>query len=257
MTDDEQIAGWIDGALPPEAAARFEARLASDPELARQVAAWQRNDDLLRGAFDAPMAQEVDNALLARMGLAAAAPAPAAQSASVIDLPNRQAKAAAANDNPARWRWALPLGGALAAGLALAVILTGPPPLLGTGGNADTMFAEAMERLPSRGEQALPDGSRVSPVLSFAAADGRFCREFSIIGGAKLGGGIACKGSSGWKVEARSAAAAATVDPEQITMAAGPDGSALDAAYARLGASDPLSIDAERQLIASGWKSRP
>ena len=255
--NDERVAGWLDGSLSAAEAARFEADLASNPELAEQVADWQRNDDLLRAAFNAPFEQEVDDALLARMGLATPtlASAPASGSTEVIDLAARRRSAAVANDNLPRRRWALPLGGAIAAGLALAVVLTGGPSLFAPTGSADVRFAEAMEKLPSRTQLVLPDGGQVAPVLSFAAADGRYCREFTVSGGTRPGGGIACKGSAGWKIEARSAVGAVPADPGTIGMAGGPDGRSLDAAYARLGASDPVSVQTEQRLIAGGWKS--
>jgi hypothetical protein len=237
---DERIAAWLDGTLGLEESAAFEAEMDRDPALAEQVANWQANDDLLRAAYNAPIEQGVDDALLTRMGLSAPA---------------------AANDNPERWpirrRWALPLGGALAASIALAIMLTGNPPSPGPAGNSATEFAMALDRLPARSTATLADGAKVSPVLSFVAADGRYCREFAVTGGASPGGGIACKGASGWTIEALSAAGAAPADPDRIVMAGGSSESPLDSAYARLGASDPLSADAERQLIASEWKQLP
>ncbi len=236
MSDrDERVAAWLDGTMSESECALFEAELERDPALAEQVAAWQENDALLRAAYDAPMTEAVDDALLARMGLAAKPAAPVT-----------------ANDNPVWRRWMFPAGGAAAAGFALALFFGANPPA----GAPDSaaQLADAMEHLPSRGTRVMGDGGKISPVLSFAAADGRFCREFTVVGGTQSGGGIACKGDSGWKIEARSASGAAAADPGQIATAGGPDDQQLAAAYTRLGASDPLSGDAEGRLIASGWK---
>jgi hypothetical protein len=236
MTDrDERVAAWLDGTMSEDECMLFEAELERDPALAAQVAAWQDNDALLRAAYDAPMTQAVDEALLARMGLA-----------------EKPAPPVAANDNPLWRRWMFPAGGAVAAGLAL-VFLFGANPRAGQSGS-ETQFAAAMEELPSRAVRVMAGGGKVSPVLSFAAADGRFCREFAVSGGAQPGGGIACKDGAEWKVEARSASGAPATDPGRIATAGGPDDQELAAAYARLGASDPLSVDAEGRLIASGWK---
>lgn len=245
---EELIAGWLDHALDPADKARFEAELARDPALAAQVAAWRDNDALLREAFSAPIRQGVDDALLRRMNLERPVPR------LVASRPDPAPEVRAANDNP-RWRtWlrprlAVPLGGLVAAGLALAVLLPGQP---SAGQDALSL---AMTQLPSGEARALPDGSLVTPALSFAAADGRFCREFAISGRAAATG-IACKGANGWSVEARSEGAATTADPGRIGVASGRDGTGLDAAYARLGAGDPLSAADERALIAAGW-ARP
>ena len=251
---DELIVAWLDGMMSPEDAAQFKAELARDPELAEQVATWGTNDALLRAAFRAPIVEGVNEALLARMKLAPPV-APAEQEppngATALRFPERPA-----NDNPARprslRRWLAPAGGLLAAGLAVAVLLPGQKQ-----GNAAgppmAQLASAMEHLPSRSARTLPDGLRVTLVLSFAAKDGRFCREYTV-SGSRAGGGIACKGTAGWTVEARSSSGAVPEDAGVIRQAGGPDGAALDAAYARLGASDPLPVEAEQRLIASGWE---
>jgi hypothetical protein len=41
-----------------------------------------------------------------------------------------------------------------------------------------------------------------------------------------------------------------------VALAGGEDGAALDAAYARIGASDPLEAQAEAALIKGGWQRR-
>ena len=254
---EDRIAAWLDGALDNDEATRFVAEMERDPALAERVAAWAGNDDLLRAAFDGPIEQGVDAALLARMGLGAKRPAPTLVPAKVVEFrpAPRISSPAGANDNSPLRRFAWPLGGALAASIAAALVLTGYPPSDSSTVVADARFAQAMEQLPSRGELVLPDRGRVSPVLSFAAADGRYCREFAIRGGPRPGGGIACKGPPGWSIEVRSTLPGAAPDDALIVTAGGPDGAALDAAYARLGASDPFSAEAERALIAQGWKN--
>ena len=254
---EDRIAAWLDGALGDEEAARFAADMERDPALAERVAAWASNDDLLRAAFNGPIKQGVDAALLARIGLGNDRPTPMPVPADVVQFKPapRISSPTGANDNSPLRRFAWPLGGALAASIAAAMVLTGYPTPDSSAVVADARFAQAMEQLPSRGELVLPDRGRVSPVLSFAAADGRYCREFAIRGGPRPGGGIACKGPPGWSIEARSTLPGAAPDDARIVTAGGPDGAALDAAYARLGASDPLSGEAERALIAQGWKN--
>lgn len=233
MTDEmeQRLAAWLDGAMTEAEMAEFEQLLESDPELAERAANWQANDQFIAGAF-APLADAaVDPAMLERLGLA------------------EQAVPVAANDNPPWWRgrgWALG-GGALAASLALAVVV------LGQGGNParPDELSLALDNTPSLQTATLADGRTVQPRLTVRAKDGRWCREY--ISGDQ--DALACRGDKGWDVMATGKAA-----PQQtggdVALAGGEDGAALDAAYARIGASDPLEAQAEADLIKGGWQRR-
>ncbi|MEQ1716796.1 MAG: hypothetical protein ABL907_12555, partial [Hyphomicrobium sp.] len=103
MTDrSEIILAYLDGTLEGTALVAFEAELEQDKALAGEVARFIANEDLLRAAFDAPMQEPVDTALLERMGLGIADKA-------VADIP--ALALLAANDNPPSWRrWQWPVG---------------------------------------------------------------------------------------------------------------------------------------------------
>lgn len=242
-TPSERIAAFLDGALDDAEQAAFEAELESNPALAAEVERMLGNDSLLREAFDGPISEGVDDALLTRMGLAQ----PAA--GEVIDLASRRAaEPKVANDNTPGWsrsRW--PLGGAVAAALALMVTIG-----VGSGG---TSFDAALDGTPSGQLAALEDGTNLTPVLSFRAGDGRYCREFSLGSGERGGSGIACRDGSGWQVEALDEGATELARSDEIVLAEGADANGLNAAYARLAAGDPLAGEAESALIASGWDS--
>jgi hypothetical protein len=231
MTDEmeQRLAAWLDGAMTEAEAAAFEQLLDSDPELAARAAEWQANDQFIAGAF-APLADApVDPALLELLGLAEVPPP------------------VAANDNPPWWRsWALG-GGALAASLALAMVL------LGQGGNParPDELSLALDNTPSLKTARLADGRTVQPRLTVRAKDGRWCREY--ISGDQ--DALACRGDKGWEVMA-SGKAAAQQGGGDVALAGGEDGAALDAAYAQIGASDPLEAQAEAELIKSGWQTR-
>lgn len=234
----EWISAYLDGALDPAGMTAFEQALESDPALAADMERLLANDSLLRAAFDSPMRDDVDAALLARMGLAEPAGEPSA-------VP------AAANDNPRFWRgWRLPAAGAIAAGLALAVTMGIP------GGPAPMPFGLALDITASGQLARLEDGTGLTPVLSFAATDGRFCREFSLSGAGVGGKGIACREGPGtWRVEALEPGATRLADTAGIVLAAGTESAVLTAAYDRLGAGDPLPMDREARLIAGQWQA--
>ncbi len=228
---DEQLSAWLDGALPPEEMALVEAAVAADPALAERAAAWQETDRRIVGAF-APIAQQpVDAEMLDRLGLAKPpAPQPA-------------------NDNPPWWRrHALPLGGAIAASLvAVAVLLQTGSPVP----SSDQGISLALETTPSLSTSRLADGRELRPLLTVRSADGRYCREY------QLGkeSGLACRDSEGWKVEA-TASAQPSAKPGEAVLAGGTGNTALDAAYSRIGAGDPLDAAAEAALLKNQWKGR-
>lgn len=244
MTDrSEMITAYLDGTLDEAALAAFEIEMARDESLAEEVARFARGDDMLRAAFDAPMRDPIDAALLERMGLG---------TVKVIDTGPPATVPLAANDNPSflrRWQW--PAGGAIAASLALfAVLQSGQEP------KSTNEFAAALESAPSLAPVKLANGGDITPRLTFVAGDGRYCREYLRTGSSVSEAGIACRRDGIWQVEARSEGGGKLPDPAEIAAASGEGTTGLDAAYARLGASDPLGADAERKLIERNWSNR-
>lgn len=224
MTDDieQRLAAWLDGALSPKEAAAFEAELAADPQLAARAANWRANDAFLAGALAPLAASPIEPELLASMGLAAPT---------------------AANDNPPWWRrHALPLGGAVAASLAVALLLVQP------GGQPRDALSLALDTTPALSPARLADGRVIEPTLTVRAADGRWCREFRSSGTVSL----ACRKDGRWTIEGevRGSGPAASGD---VGLAGGSDSAALDAAYRKIGASDPIAAEREAELIGKGW----
>lgn len=229
MTDrDERIAAYLDGQLSDEEMAAFQAAMEADPSFADEVARFGSNDDLLRAAFDAPMQEPVDAALLERFGLA-------------------EPTTVAANDNAPLWqRWKYPLGGAIAASLALVFVSQ-----IGVGG--PDALSTALDKTPSRIAAQIDGGKTVTPQLSFAAADGRFCREFILKAADTTSTGIACRANGKWSVEAQAAGGADLPASGEIMTAGGGSAAGLEASYDRLSPSDPFDAGREAELIANGW----
>lgn len=228
--DDERLAAWLDGALSAEETAAFAAELERNPALAAKAEAWQANDHALAQALRANE-RPIDEALLARLGLAAA--------------PAQSPALPAANDNPPmrRFGW-LAAGSALAASVAAAMMLTLRPPAPVDG------LSDALERTASLGTAQLADGRRITPLLTVRAADGRWCREFRE--GEETA--LACRADAGrWSIEARGRNAGGQ-ETGGMAVAAGADPAALEAAYSKLGAGDPIGTADEQALIAKGWQ---
>lgn len=229
----ELIAAYLDGSLDGEALVAFEAEMQADSALAADVQRWRSNESLLHTAFPLD-SNGINPAMLEKLGLGEPVP-----QARPIPL--------AANDN--RWSWGRVAiaGGAIAASIA-AVMVFLEPEKSGLAGNRQ--FQIAMETLPSGETLDLTEQGAVGPVLSFRAGDGRYCREFA---GAKVGGGIACRSSDGWTVEAQTARGTEISTNGEIRTAAGNDPKSLNAVMDRLNASDPLDKEKENKAISSGW----
>ena len=240
---DLRITAYLDGAMSEEEALRFERELEADAELADEVARLASNDDMLRQAMAVDGEAGVDDAFLVRMGLAEATAAPPHASDQIVSPEP-------ANDNPPFWRkWQVGAGAAIAA--CLALVLTFALPSAGS-----PEFGDALETTPSGQLASLGDGATITPILTFEAGDGRFCREFTFAAAQSESSGIACRSSTGWTIEAWSDDAVETPDSSEIALAGSDGPSSLDDAYARLEAGDPLAMDRESEIIRNGWASQ-
>jgi len=250
----DQISLWLDHALSEEESAEFELWLESDPQFAEEVARMQEsapryrgNDATLRSAL--PADEPVPEALMARLGLTI--PSPAAESdreqtpSNVVDIATARTRRARLFQP--QWLAA----GAIAASIALGIVMIPGAGVSDPFGSA--RFQSAMMQTPSQGVASLDDGKTVRPSLSFAAADGRWCREFGLADGKSVQTGVACKTSKGWTVEGLVDGGTTQDGYGAFRTAGGADPTALDAVYKRLGASDPLSGDQEKALIAKAW----
>ncbi len=234
---DDAIAAYVDGELDAAQRADLEAALAADPVLADRV----ERERALRSRVEAAFAAVLDEPVPQRLLEALQPPA-------VIDL-----AAARAVRERRRWHW--PEWGAMAACLAIGVFV----------GRAwlapavDTPFATDGGRLLARGalDRALTaqlagesDGGVALPV-SFAGADGRWCRSFVLA--RESIAGLACRGDAGWQVEllagAEPAAPAGSVRPAATAL---PE-PVLRAIDARI-AGEPLDAAGERAARAGGWR---
>lgn len=247
--DHERVSAYVSGEMTPHEAAAFEQEIEGNLELAAIVERWRGNDAMLKQAFVAPEATDISGALLARLGLAETA---TPENVVALDSFRRQRTMQNDNSTSPKWRW--PLVGSIAASLVVAVAVGNfwlPKP---TGIASEAAFQTAMNGSASGVAVALNDTQTLTPILSFEAKDGRFCREFAVEGHAAGIQGIACKSGNQWTVEALVTGAGTLPSNGDIRTAGGKDSASLEAAYDRLGASDPLNAENENNYISNGWK---
>ena len=214
---------YVDGELDAAAAARVEAAMRADPELAARVAAQQRLRAQLQQAY-APVLEE--------------------------PVPRRLSKAAARTARPGT---SMPAWMAAAASLALGVLLVGwwqarpGQPLRFADGDlvANASLADALDR----GLAADARARQVSVGLSFRSRAGNYCRSFAIPGQSLAG--LACRSDAGWRVVALGEDLAQGSELRQASSALPP--AVLAEIDARL-QGEPLDAAAERQARDAGWR---
>lgn len=235
---EETLLAYVDGELDPAAAARVDAALADDPELAAAVARERALRRRLRSAFDPIGEEPVPERLIA----AARGETARSQPAHSVRPPRRRAV----------WRY----GGAMAAGIVVGVLFMRVLPnfeagqwrsdrdgtLWATGKLArelDTQLASA----PAAGATAIG--------LTFKTDDGEYCRTFTTAGpGAQAG--LACHGQQGWRVPVlMEAPPSSTGEMRRASTALSP--ALLQEVDARM-QGEPLDAEAERVARDAGWR---
>jgi hypothetical protein len=249
---DEEVFAFVDGELPPEAMARIEAAMATDPQLALRVETQRSLRRLLSGAHAG-----VGRGPEARGVTAAAKPPPASKPAEVIAFPGAQAKKAKEKAKTRDLKTPKPAGAAgqgapawiglvacLIAGLVIGR-LAAPSPVTLSG--ADDPAPLAAGPL-AKALNTLDSGQALGPVRigqSFKTPSGFYCRSFQASGRSSIAG-VACRDPDAWRVRAVSPANASPAGP-QIPAA-------ILAAVDSMRAGPPLDPAGEAKAKAAGWK---
>lgn len=243
---DEEVFAFVDGELPPEAMARIEAAMETDPQLALRVETQRSLRRLLSGAH-AGVGREREP-----RGATAAKPPPAASKpAEVIAFPGAQDKKTKEKAKPRELKLSKPAGAAgrgvpawvglsacLVAGLVIGRLAAPPPVTLSGADEPAPIAAGPLAQALNTQSSGQAEGP-VRIALSFRTASGVYCRAFQASGRSPLAG-IACRDPDAWRVRA--------VSP------AGPNQAPVLAAVGAMIAGPPLDAAGEAKAKAAGWK---
>lgn len=238
---DEDLSAFIDGALDPERHAALEAQLGADASLAARLGALVDANDAIKHAFDAPLVEPVPARFQALLAETTAPPRP---TGSIMPFPIRP-------QPPAAHAWRM----AMAAGVALVVGAIGGG--VGAGllaprdGALMARLGPALQTTASAQTAQLGGQETLKPILTFVAADGRFCREFEYAQRGDGFVGVACMEGKIWRLEAMLAAETRADAADGYRQATGHAAVALDAVLSALGAQEPLSAEAEKEALAT------
>ncbi len=129
-------------------------------------------------------------------------------------------------------------------------------PLLTTHVSADQPLYQALQSASANELFYLGgDGELVMPVLSFQAADGRYCRQFELNSGLAVSLGVACQQGDFWEIKVLLAAGERMAGQTAYQVAAGYSHNALNAVLDGLWSGAALTAEQEYQLIMLNWRS--
>lgn len=231
----EELMGYADGQLDAEQTKRIEQALASHPELRAAVEDHRRTRAAAREAVEAVTEAPLSPGL-AKLAVSLKAPH------------RRDPDAMARQGGPRRMApmlsWPIAAAACLVAGVVSAMLVARNDDGLvrwRNGPSAGAVLARVLEASPS-GEAS----GNAKVVASFAAGDGRYCRQFEV---GETTDGVACRTDGTWNilVLARRPGGAGSY------QAAG-GGDAVALAVAGLQPGPRIEGDAEHQLIARKWK---
>ncbi len=255
MISDETLVSYMDGELTPAETGLVESALADSPELLRGLLAMLRADKAAGTYFhtidDRPLPAGIVTAL--EQFPTGASTEDAADN--VVSLAGAPAPAPAYV--PRRAAWHLPLAASIALAIGLGTGLNLGVAPRDTARTSSLIAAsqplyDVLESVAS-GQTVALEGEitrYATPLMTVAAADGAFCREFEIAGPQVIVRGAACRqGDSSWLVAVQTAEA--TINADGNYQTASEQRPAAIAVF--LAAAAPVDKAQEQALIANKW----
>lgn len=250
MQDNELLSAYIDGELAADDAARLAERLAIEPELMRRLEAMRSGDAAVRAVYakldETPLPDSVSRMLDSQRE--------EATTGRVVALTRR-----------AKPRFfSLPVAIAASVALIAGFLALRQPPVVPQLDAVDALVAgqldaggeiqDFLERGMSGQLQSLGDAAQMQVVLSFERDGGGFCRQLYVAATDRSVHGVACRGPSGWQLEAVATGDAGATGG-QFQPASGSIPEAVSRRVdALIGARDVLSTEEEKTAISSGWR---
>lgn len=242
---DEQLSAFMDGELSPAETDALAKDLESNPQLAARI----ERLGAANTAFVAAAAQ-IDNKPV---------------SPALKALMDKPPTADVVQFRPRSIRTFLIEHRAIAASLLCAVAVWGVTSTGSRNAEPDPFSTDAdglivassqlgrMLETASTGEViTVADKSTATPRLTFASADGAYCRQFDVARADSASSAIACRDEGTWRIQiAAYGLPKPTGDFQTASASRSP---ALEAFLDQRMSGEPMNADAEAKLLQNGWK---
>jgi len=233
---DEEIIAYVDDALPGDARAAFEARMADDPTLVEEVARHRDTVARVRAAYPEVEEKSFDTQALAALGLGGA---------EVVDIAPARDTRRARKGSPLIWSGAI--AAALVGGILIGRITT-PAADIVVPQHGQLVAAASLEK--ALNEQ--PDGGTgaIRIGVSFRTLAG-YCRTFLRADGYA---GLGCREGDGWVIPAVAKSRGAEPHSADFRLAGGDFPPALMAEVDARIVGAPLSSAEVDRARRAGWR---
>jgi hypothetical protein len=245
--DDDTLQAYVDGELDAAIAARIDAALLQDEQLASRVRQLRALQLRLRAEFDPVLAEPVPT----RLSDLLQHPAPSASARTASTMSHAPGRSRGAGRHRTR-RWLLP---SAAVAASIAMLAAG---LWWKAGSDLVRVRDGQQFASGALSQALdhalagaPDpGSSIAIGLTFRGADGRICRSF--VARERPMAGLACHDAAGWSLPVLAQPTApAGGELRQAASATAPEVQAAIDARIR---GEAFDAQQERAARAAGWR---
>jgi hypothetical protein len=243
---DEVLMAYADGELDPETRSQVQAAIATDPDVARRVAAHTALRASVRATFDRVLDEPIPERLIA----AARASRAARPDSRIIPLHRKSTVRL-----PSWPQW-----GALAASFVLGAVVWqfgtrhAPAVLLERNGRVFASAALA-QALSNQLASAQSPQSEVQIGVSFRSKSGQYCRTFQLRDENVLSG-LACRADEQWQLEVVVPGARSPRGPSTYRQAASALPAAVIQAVNDSISGEPLDAQAEAAARAKQWQAR-
>lgn len=244
---DEMLSAFIDGELAQEEAERLREAIEEDENLAARLDRIRVPDAFIAAAYGAIDKDQIPKRILALLEDRPANTKP--EGGRVVAFPGARILRA-----PRQWAAPMAASVALAIGVGVGLQLAPAPrsSVMLTGlVDAQSALHQALAATPSGRTVSLGGGDTLTPVLSFQAKDGRYCREFSVSSPAHPQRAVACAQDGLWRIEV--AIAHAPASGAGYATASSGFAAQFDAIIDGAMAGEALDGEAELEMIAQDW----